>query len=217
MSKSRLETLTDGVFAIVMTLLIMQIRVPELQSPFMDRELFEAIVSLWPLFAAFSLSFILLTSMWITHHFLITMLTRKVNRWLITLNSVFLGLISVIPFSSHLLGAYPLSIVSVTWYSINVFLIYLFIFFLRDYIWFSDSVDSANMVEIGFTHKDWYYGSVRIVMNCIACIFAILIALVHPILALPFLLMPAIINIIPGAVSWLIEALRLDIFYKDNA
>ncbi len=49
MNKTRLEAFSDGVFAIVMTLLIFNIKVPVLAKPFTDADLWQALGNVWPL------------------------------------------------------------------------------------------------------------------------------------------------------------------------
>ena len=60
----RLNTLVDGIFAIVLTLLVLDIKVPEITS---DTELIGQLVDLWPQFFSFGLSFVILGLFWLGH------------------------------------------------------------------------------------------------------------------------------------------------------
>ncbi|HZC47502.1 MAG TPA: TMEM175 family protein [Nitrososphaeraceae archaeon] len=59
-SKSRIETLTDGVFAIVMTLLVLEIAVPQLSHSEAAIELSKQLLELWPVILSYGTSFIIL-------------------------------------------------------------------------------------------------------------------------------------------------------------
>ena len=59
-SKSRIETLTDGVFAIVMTLLVLEIAVPQLSHSEAANELPKRLLELWPVILSYGTSFIIL-------------------------------------------------------------------------------------------------------------------------------------------------------------
>jgi len=64
----RLEAFSDGVFAIAITLLILEISVPNLQAAATSTDLLVAIGHLWPSFVAFLFSFFVILIMWINHH-----------------------------------------------------------------------------------------------------------------------------------------------------
>jgi TMEM175 potassium channel family protein len=98
MSKMRLEAFSDGVFAIVITLLILDVRLPSGASPTA-----EAIRSLAPRIAAFVLSFIIVGVYWVAHHHMLHFV-RQVNRQLLWLNLLLLLAVVFIPFPASLLG-----------------------------------------------------------------------------------------------------------------
>ena len=60
----RIETLVDGIFAIAMTLLVLNIDVPQLMSPVSDATMQGVLVGLWPKLFAYALSFALLAIFW---------------------------------------------------------------------------------------------------------------------------------------------------------
>jgi uncharacterized membrane protein len=66
-SKSRIESLTDGVFAIVMTLLVLEIAVPQLSHSEVAVELTKELLELWPVLLSYATSFIILGFFWIAH------------------------------------------------------------------------------------------------------------------------------------------------------
>lgn len=97
----RLETFSDGVIAIAITLLILQISVPRSR----DGQLFDDLLDLWPSYAAYALSFVVIGIMWVSHH---TMFERiaSVDRQLLFLNLLLLLGIAFLPFPTALLAEY---------------------------------------------------------------------------------------------------------------
>lgn len=103
---ARIEAFSDGVFAIAITLLILEIQVPP-QTP--HGGLQRALVSLWPSYLAFLASFMTIGVMWLNHHRLFTLINRK-DDGLIAFNLLLLLGITWLPFptallAEHLLGS----------------------------------------------------------------------------------------------------------------
>ena len=65
---ARVEAFSDGVFAIAITLLILEIKVPDFTEKSTNPQLFDALIGLWPSYFAFLLSFTAVLIMWINHH-----------------------------------------------------------------------------------------------------------------------------------------------------
>jgi uncharacterized membrane protein len=103
LSKGRMETLTDGIFAIAMTLLVLELKVPELAKHVGSRELLNKLGEEAPAFFSFFLSFVYCGLLWIQHH-LAMHFVRHLQAGLVWLNLMFLMSISVLPFSCALLG-----------------------------------------------------------------------------------------------------------------
>lgn len=97
---NRIEAFSDGVFAIAITLLILEIRVPEEPGP---HGLAPAIVHLWPSFLAFATSFFEIGVMWINHHRLFTMIGTTDHRLLIWNMLLLLG-VTFLPFPTALIA-----------------------------------------------------------------------------------------------------------------
>lgn len=96
---ARIETLTDGVFAIAMTVLVLGLELPRGTGSLGAR-----LWVLWPKLASYVLSFVMLGVLWIGHHYQLNHL-RRTNRILIWLNLGFLLAITFLPFSAAVLGA----------------------------------------------------------------------------------------------------------------
>jgi TMEM175 potassium channel family protein len=110
-SKNRIEVLTDGIFAVVMTLLVLDISVPQISSHYAignvaaGTELVKRLFDLWPKMLSFGISFVILAIYWVAHHRQFHYIKHS-NRALIWINMMFLMAICLIPFSTSLLGEY---------------------------------------------------------------------------------------------------------------
>jgi len=101
-STARLEAFSDGVLAIAITLLILEIRVPEVQP---GGSLARSLWDLWPKYATFAVSFVTIGIMWVNHHALFDRVVR-IDRRLMFLNLLLLGAICFLPFPTAVLGDY---------------------------------------------------------------------------------------------------------------
>jgi uncharacterized membrane protein len=106
--KHRLEALTDGVFAIVMTLLVLELRAPDLDRGASDAEIVLRLARMLPNLYSFALTFGLSATFWWLSESLLQ-LTTRVTRTLLVMNLTFLFLVSLLPFSAALLGRFTSS------------------------------------------------------------------------------------------------------------
>jgi uncharacterized membrane protein len=114
-SPRRLETLNDGVFTIVMTLIVLQVQVPKGPGDALADEL----RSLVPTLLTYGLTFITLGVLWFGNRTQSEMI-RRANHPLIWINLLFLGIVSLIPFSSAFLGRFPTERIAVVIYGIHL-------------------------------------------------------------------------------------------------
>ena len=100
----RLEAFSDAVFAIAITLLALNLHVPELTTV-TSHALVASLGAMWPTYLSFSLSFLTLLIAWIYHHRLFEGAKRAGTR-LLFLNGILLLVVSSVPFPTALLGAF---------------------------------------------------------------------------------------------------------------
>lgn len=105
-SKHRVEGLTDGIFAVAMTLLVIELKVPDPHTIGTQEELANALVRLSPKALSWVISFLVLATFWISHHRLFHYV-RQVDTGLLWRNIWQLMFVSLMPFSAALLGEYP--------------------------------------------------------------------------------------------------------------
>ena len=101
----RLILFSDAVFAIAITLLILEIKVPELHDDVSDKLLLHALGQLIPKFVGFIISFMLIGLYWLVHHRMFGFVTSYDNR-LRFLNLLFLFFIVLMPFSTGFYSEY---------------------------------------------------------------------------------------------------------------
>jgi uncharacterized membrane protein len=103
----RIETFSDGVFCIAVTLLSIEIGV-ELHGDVTNKELSHALLAKWPLYVAYVISFINVLLAWIGHHGLFKMLHKTDNTIMIT-NGLLLMMVALVPFPTKTLGEFLLT------------------------------------------------------------------------------------------------------------
>jgi uncharacterized membrane protein len=102
---ARIEAFSDGVFAIAITLLVLQLKVPPVSTVQSVDDLWKNLVNLWPSYFAFILSFGILLVSWVNHHYLFNVLDKS-SRPFLYANGFFLMTITFMPFPTALLAEY---------------------------------------------------------------------------------------------------------------
>jgi uncharacterized membrane protein len=120
-SRGRVEALSDGVFAIVVTLLVLEITVPHLGEHDSVAGLGHALWTLAPKFVSWVISFVTVCVIWLNHHRLFTMVSR-IDNGFFWLNANLLLWTSFIPFPTALMGDYPTNRLAVSFYGWIMFL-----------------------------------------------------------------------------------------------
>jgi uncharacterized membrane protein len=115
----RLVTLTDGVFAIAMTILVLELGVPAAERTLSDGELGEMLLEMWPEFLIYGLSFLVLGMFWMMHHAIFDSVLHYdfALQWL---NIAFLLFAALIPFSTALFGEHGANQVTSLVYGLNM-------------------------------------------------------------------------------------------------
>ncbi len=122
-SPERLRALADGVFAIVMTLLVLELGVPVVKGLSSNTELLHQLVEMWPEFLIYGLSFMILGIFWVIHHTIYAEVKRY-DTTLVWLNILFLMFVSLVPFSTALVGKNGFIKVTAVIYGINMLLLF---------------------------------------------------------------------------------------------
>ncbi len=144
LTTNRIETLADGIFAIVMTLLVFNLKVPELLPGMALSDLPARLLELWPKLLSYIISFGVTGIYWIAHHNQFFYIKRA-DRWLLWINILFLMLVALTPFSAALLGEYPSSEIAVAVYGCNMILNRLVLYLNWWYATCDNRLVSANL------------------------------------------------------------------------
>ncbi len=102
MGTNRLESFSDGVLAVAITLLVLNISVPSVTP---HASLAAALAAQWPSYAAYVISFITIGIIWINHHAMMSRL-RQADHAILMLNNLLLLTVVVIPFATSLMAKY---------------------------------------------------------------------------------------------------------------
>ena len=100
---ARIEAFSDGVFAIAITLLVLDLKVPRDLPD--GRTLAGALLAQWPAYMAFASSFMTILIMWVNHHRIFTLVGRSDSR-LLFFNGLLLMGVTVVPFPTALVAEY---------------------------------------------------------------------------------------------------------------
>ena len=139
-SKARLETLVDGIFAIAMTLLVFDLPIPHFNNPLTNITFQNSVYSLLPVFVSLVLSFILLAVFWSIHRRIFNQI-RVTNSILLWINIIWLLFIVLVPFTSILDGLYGQEfILARVIFNINMIGIAVFLFLNCYYVNHSDLI-----------------------------------------------------------------------------
>ncbi len=101
----RIIFFSDAIFAIAMTLLVLDIHTPEIPANLVAEELPGRLLDLWPKFLSYVISFLVILTFWVVHHSIFSAI-RGYDRGLIWLNSLFLMCVAFLPFPTSLFGEY---------------------------------------------------------------------------------------------------------------
>ena len=135
---TRIEAFSDGVFAIVVTLLVLELKVPQLHDHASASELGEQLLELLPKFLSWLISFIIVCKFWLNHHHILG-LAHHANYGMVWLNAIFLMFQSFVPFPTAMMGEYPSNPLAVSMFGVvmafnTLLFIVLHAYILRNFI-----------------------------------------------------------------------------------
>lgn len=103
---ARLESFTDGVVAVALTLLVLDLHVPKISGPVDNARIARELLAIAPNIFTFLASFVMIGFFWIGHHLMFWLIERS-DRWLMWLNLAFLFPLVCLPFATALVAQYP--------------------------------------------------------------------------------------------------------------
>jgi uncharacterized membrane protein len=191
LGKNRIEALSDGIFAIAMTLLILEVHVPNLPSNATNFQVAPALLKLWPKLLSYAVSFVSLGIYWIAHHNMYHGI-RHSDRVLLWLNILFFMFVSFLPFSTQVLNAFRMTQVAPLFFGANLTVIG-WILYLQ---WAYASAQDGMIAEfISQEHRDLVrsrFLTIPIVatLTMLVCFWSVEITLAVFVILLPFYMIP---------------------------
>lgn len=190
MNHARLDQLSDGIFAIVMTILVFEIKVPAVWGAVDNMGLWLEIKQLLPLFLSYFLSFALLFTYWRAHHFFISVYAKTVDSMLVNINALFFMLISLIPFSAGILGSFSTNELSIIIFAVHIILIGLTLYWMRRYVLYSDHIKNPEI-----TKKEIRRSTIRTLAPVLFALVAIPLSFLNINLSLTMFTLAVIFNL----------------------
>jgi uncharacterized membrane protein len=180
----RLEAFSDGVFAIVVTLLIIEVHLPTLVGSGTPAML-AALAEIAPKLISFTVSFATIAIYWVNHHHFFSRVTH--SDWkLLWANNLLLFWLTVVPFTTAVVGDHPTEPVAVFIYGINLALAAASFALMGWYVYFKGDLVSPAITQAE-RHREWR----RAIIGAVVYLGAALIGLVSPPIAvLLFLTLP---------------------------
>ncbi len=206
MKQSRLENLADGIFAIVMTLLVLELKLPTLAGSPTIKDLPLVIKEALPALLAYILSFAVLFTYWRAHNYIVSGFAKGVDIWLTNINAVFLFFVGLVPFTSYLLGRYSESQAAIMIYGANIMAIGLSLFWMRSYVLHAPTIENARL-----THGANRRANIRILTPVILAALAMIISFWDTRVSFVLFTTAIAFNIFPASMeltNWVMDKIR---------
>lgn len=195
MQQQRMSGLADGIFAIVMTILAFELKIPIIQAA-SDADIWKSIFDISQIFLSLTLSFALLFTYWRAHHFLVSVYAKTLNVGLANWNALFFFFIILVPFTAGLLGEYIYNQAAIIIYGVNVILIGMTLFFMRRYM------EDHPLIETAELHIDEKVsGYVRILFPVVTALLGITFSFINPTISIILFALGIIFNLVPASTN----------------
>jgi uncharacterized membrane protein len=192
MKHTRLDELSDGIFAIVMTILVFEIRIPTFFSDPSNLELWSEITKLLPSFLSYVLSFALLFTYWRAHHFFTSIYAKNIDSKLTNINALYFMLIALVPFSTSLISHFGKNQLAIAIFGVHIILTGLTLYWMRRYVLYSDNIKNPEISE-----REIHGSTVRTLVPVIFGLIAIPLSFISTTLALSLFTLIVIFNLSP--------------------
>lgn len=201
MKQGRLASLADGIFAIVMTILVLSLQVPEFSGIVTNEGLWSALKAMKIAFLSYVLSFALLFTYWRAHHFIVSIYAKNIDFQLTTINAIFFLFIALVPFSTHFLALYSATQLAIFIYGANIIIIGLTL------LWMKQHVIRSHDIKAILTPRDRRHGDIRILLPVVFAVVAMLLSIVSTQISFALFAFAILFNLIPKStdiIAWLL-------------
>jgi len=173
-TKARMEALSDGIFAVAMTLLVLDIKMPEGVHLQGNADLWRHFALIAHAFVVYALSFAVLAMFWAAHNYQFHFV-EKLDRPLLWTNFAFLLATTTIPFTTNLITTHPDLALAVSVYAANILLLDLVLLLHLRRLQYQPGLSTKEFktVRIGYMQK-------RLLLMCSVPLIAIAVAQISP-------------------------------------
>jgi uncharacterized membrane protein len=189
-STTRLEMFSDGVFAIIITLLILEIKVPHL-SELTPAAVLDGLKPVIPKFIGFTVTFFTIAIFWVNHHHFFNHI-RHIDWKLLWMNVLFLFFLCILPFTTAFIGDYSESGMVVAIYSVNMVFCSASFTFMAHYAFLQ-----ANLSTMEISRKQMKQELIKGILGISTYLMTIVIAFLFRPLALVILFLIPFLFVVP--------------------
>jgi uncharacterized membrane protein len=197
---SRVEAFSDGVIAIIVTLLIFEVRLPEVAAGASNGEMWAAFLSVAPKMGSFTVSFVTVAIFWVNHHSFFSGVTH--TDWkLLWANNLLLFFLAIVPFTTAVLGDHLFQPVAIAAYALDLGLAGLAFTLMGWYVLFP-----GRLVDPGISERARRIEVRRSIGGSILYLLGVPLAFLAPVAALVLFVAVPISFIVPGVLGRMGEA-----------
>jgi len=177
-SKNRVEAFSDGIFAIIITLLVLEIKVPHIHEYNSASELRQSLTSLLPKFFSWIISFFTVAVIWVNHHKIFKQI-KQIDSGIFWWNAFLLLWTSFIPFPTAVLGDYPENQTSVVLYGVVMSLMAVSFTLMRFY-----AIRRKDILEDSVNLSNFKTGTrLSLIFGPVMYLSGVVLGFIHPYLA----------------------------------
>ena len=190
--KSRVEALVDGIFSVAMTLLVLDIKLPEGLPLATNADMLRHFASVEFSFTIYVVSFCVLAMFWIAHHFQFRY-AAKVDRPLLWINLIFLLLVTLIPFTTSLIASYKNLELPVYLYAANQLMLFVMLAYHLHHLKHTPELTTAE-----FTPYIAQVMGRRLLIVCVVPILAMIVAPFSPAWGIRMFYLLGVLHFLPN-------------------
>ena len=200
-STTRAETFSDGVMSIIITIMVLQLKLPDFKNDDTSWETTRYLQNIIPYFAAYAFSFMMIGIFWTNHHHMFHLLEHT-DAKLIWQNLIFLFWVSIIPLATALIGAGPLVPEAVAAYGFVMLMVTFFLTIMRNHTLKQKLLHREKEIDLDKKiQKVSVLGRTKSLIGSASYLISIPLAFVNVYLAYVCLIIPPIIFFIPDGID----------------
>ncbi len=194
MKSLSLEALGDGIFAIAMTIMVLELKFPEVEMDSWHNFIY-AVASVKYNFLCYIISFIVLGIMWFGHRVMFEYIGRS-NRYFIFLGVLFYMVVCLVPFSTRLLAEHPLK-----WFAILIYAVNLSVCNLTLYVQWNYGLKHKSLLEREITHEVQETATFLFLISPVVYAIAVIFSFFVPLVSIFIFAITPLIYILPNKID----------------